>query len=231
MRIIQLILIAFGLICSVNSVFADELNYNLVRLSYKAEQQVENDIMRVTIVASGQAENSKDVSDKVNDDMAWALMKVRGEKFVRSQTLGYQTYPQYKNRVIVSWSASQQLLLESTSVVELTALVGVLQEKLKVQNIQFQVSTQVKKTVNDDLLVLGIGGFREKADLIVKSMGGKEYKVVSMDVNENGKSPMVNYKNRQMDLAMSSASSSTPVVESGESNLAIDVSGSIQILY
>lgn len=231
MRIIQLILIAFGLICSVNSVFADELNYNLVRLSYKAEQQVENDIMRVTIVASGQAENSKDVSDKVNDDMAWALMKVRGKKFVRSQTLGYQTYPQYKNRVIVSWSASQQLLLESTSVVELTALVGVLQEKLKVQNIQFQVSTQVKKTVNDDLLVLGIGGFREKADLIVKSMGGKEYKVVSMDVNENGKSPMVNYKNRQMDLAMSSASSSTPVVESGESNLAIDVSGSIQILY
>ena len=30
--------------------------------------------------------------------------------------------------------------------------------------------------VIDELLVLGIGGFREKADLIVNSMGGKEYK-------------------------------------------------------
>lgn len=231
MKIIQLILIAIGLSCSVNSVFADELNYNLVRLSYKAEQQVENDMMRVTLVASGQAENAKNASDKVNDDMAWALKKVKGKDFVKSQTLGYQTYPQYKNKVIVSWRASQQLLLESGSIIELTALTGVLQEKLKVQNMRFQVSTQMKKKINDELLVLGITGFREKADLIVKSMGGKEYKVVSMDVNGNGYSPMVNYESRQVGMVMSSAAASEPGVESGESNLAVDVTGSIQILY
>lgn len=231
MKVIQLLLVVIGLSCSVNSVIADELNYNLVRLAYKAEQQVENDMMRVTLVASGQAESASDASDKVNDDMAWALSKFKGNSVVKSQTLGYQTYPQHKNSVIVSWKASQQLLLESTSVVELTTLTGVLQEKLKVQNMQFQVSTQKKGTVVDDLLVLGIAGFRQKADLIVKSMGGKEYKVVSMDVNENGSLPMVNYKSRQMDMAVSAAHVSEPGIESGESNLAVDVSGSIQILY
>ena len=231
MKILQLILFVIVLSCSVNGVFADELNYNLVRLSYKAEQKVENDTMRVTFVASGQAENAKDASDKVNEDMAWALKKLNGIGFVKSQTLGYQTYPQYKNKVIVSWRASQQLLLESVNIVELTVLTGVLQEKLKVQNMQFQVSTQMKRAVNDELLVLGISGFREKAELIVKSMGGKEYKVVSMDVNENSYGPMVNYRNRQMNMAMSAVPASEPGIESGESNLAVDVAGSIQILY
>lgn len=231
MKVIQLILVFLGLSCSVNSIFADELNYNLVRLTYKAEQQVENDMMRVTLIASGQAESATDASDKINADMAWALRKIKGKSFVKSQTLGYQTYPQYKNRVIVSWRASQQLLLESASVVDLTTLTGALQQKLKVQNMQFQVSTQKKRTVVDELLVLGIAGFRHKADLIVKSMGGKEYKVVSMDVNENGHVPIVNYKNRQMDMVMSAVQVSEPGIESGESNLAVGVSGSIQILY
>ncbi len=231
MKILQLILFVVVLSCSINSVWADELNYNLVRLSYKAEQQVENDMMRVTFEASGQAENAKNASDKVNDDMAWALKKLKGKGFVKSQTLGYQTYPQYKNKVIVSWRASQQLLLESVDIVALTTLTGVLQENLKVQSMQFQVSTQMKRIVNDELLVLGIAGFREKADLIVKSIGGKEYKIVSMDVNENSYGPIVKYRNRQMDMAMSSVPASEPGVESGKSNLAVDVSGSIQILY
>lgn len=231
MKTIQLILIAFALSCIVNSVYADELNYNIVRLSYMAEQQVENDLMRVTFVASGQAESARDASDKVNDDMAWAQKRLKGKDFVKSQTLSYQTHPQYKNRVIVSWRASQQLLLESASIVELTGLTGVLQEKLKVQNMQFQVSTQMKSTVNDELLVLGISGFRKKADLIVKSMGGKEYKIVSMDVNENGSGPILNYNNRRLDMAMNVAPVSEPGIESGESNLTVHVSGSIQILY
>ncbi len=210
---------------------AEGIDYNIVQLSSSAEQLVENDLMRVTLEANDNGSSAKTVADKVNKDMAWALSVVKGKKDIKVKTMGYNTYPQYKSGTIVGWSANQRLLLESGNQEALTTIVGTLQEKLKVQNMQFAVSTPAKKEVVDTLIEDALNAFKQKAELITKTMGGEQYKLVDVNVGEDGYAPVMRHRAPKMEMAMMSDASAPPAVESGESKITVNVSGTIQIVF
>lgn len=209
---------------------AEDLNYNLVQLGYRAEKQVDNDVMLVSLETSSQANTAAMAASKVNEEMLWALSQVEGVSAIKKETTSYQTYPLYDNKVITSWRVSQRLELESAEISLLTKVVGTLQKKLKVRQMQFVVSEKKRKQVVDSLLVKALKGFGEKAKLVADTLGGERYKLVTLTVDEDGGHPMP-YRGAKMMMAMESAESASPTVEGGDSKVEVSVTGTIQVIY
>lgn len=217
----------------LTSVQAEELNYNLVQLDYSAEKEVDNDVMEVRLEASSEADSAANAAARVNEEMIWALAQVEGLQKIKKETANYQTYPKYTkytSNAISSWRVSQELHLESSDIGKLTTVIGTLQKKLKVQQMRFAVSKTKKKEIIDELLVSALKGFYDKARLITNTVGGDQFKVVSLIVNDGGGQNMV-YRGAKMMMAMESSSVGQPAVEEGNSTLSVTISGTVQIIH
>ncbi|MEH6824577.1 MAG: SIMPL domain-containing protein, partial [Motiliproteus sp.] len=92
----------------------NSLNYNLYHLSASTEEEIDNDIMKVTLLASHQAQQTLEANEVVNQQMASALKILKRTKEIHYKTGNYQTLPIYQNQQIVAWKSSQQIELKST---------------------------------------------------------------------------------------------------------------------
>ncbi len=216
--------------CSCFAAVAEELNYNLVQLSYSATQEVENDMMVVTLRAFGEGKSANEVADKVNSKMQWALEKLKNVSDIKKETTGYETYPRYKSKVIVGWQADQQLRLESKNIKALTNLVGVLQQRLEVENMQFSVSSERRKDIAEKLMVEALQGFYQKAGVIAKTVGGKDFRMTKIEIHDAGGPNYYRSKGVRAEMALLSAPASAPAVETGETVLKVTVAGTIQVV-
>ena len=124
---------------------SEVLNYNLYSLQAAVSRSVENDLMVVSLVATHQAATAAEAGNLVNTDMEWVLAEVEREQAVTARTERYTTSPQYRNQTIVGWTVSQSLHLETDDFEQLTDLVGVLQERVNVQSMQFSVKPETRK--------------------------------------------------------------------------------------
>lgn len=226
----QFILAVWLVFFCCSNIWAEDLNYNLVDFDVQVEKKVSNDKMKVTMTASSQRQKVQEASKQVNQDMAWALESVSNKKSIEARSLGYATYPQYKNSIITGWRVRQQLLMESTDVDSLTDMAGLLQQKLAVENMQFYVSSEKKQASIDRLTAKALLRFHKRAEIIVKNSGGKDYKIVSVTLSNGGQQPPVMGKSYRME-AMAAGVGAAPAVEAGESVLAVRAAGTIQVIY
>jgi predicted secreted protein len=212
-----------------NGDLSHSLNYNLYHLSASAEDEIDNDIMKVTLLASHQSMQSSEANKVVNQQMSAALKILKKTKDIHYETGSYQTQPIYKNQQISGWKASQQIELKSTNVDQLSDVVGKLQTELKISSMRFDVSKPVRQKAENALSVEALNQFKERALLIQKTMGANSYHVVAIDINTGTQRPPVR---RMMRAEMAMASdSSTPSVEAGNSNVTVNVTGQIQLVF
>lgn len=222
------ILLFAGLLILATAPYAEELNYNVIGLSAKAEREVPNDLMRVLLMVEHQANKAKDVSQKVNVDMSWALAKLKKQKGVKYETQQYSTHPVYEKTKIKAWRASQQLMLESEDFEKLSNLILVLQAKLQVKSMSFEPTKKTRKNVEDELVAEALDAYKSRARLVQENMQADTYKIVNMQVNTQGHhSPR--YRAQPRMKMMSMESKSAPAVEGGSSTLSVNVTGQIQL--
>jgi predicted secreted protein len=221
-----LALLAFFLAGPV--VAADEINYNIVNLNAERSRQVENDVMVVLLRTVAEADRAVDAARKVNEQQAWADGVIKTAKAVSYRTMQYQTRPLYQNRQITGWSVSQQIRLESSDIKELTTLVGILQERLQVSSMQFEISPDRRQKETDSLTVEALQAYRDKAKMISQTLGAGDYRLVTISVQENN--PPIPYYRAQAE-AMAVQAQAPPVVEAGDSQVIVSISGSIQLIF
>lgn len=222
------ILMLAGLLVAAVTVHADDLNYNVISLSAKAEREVPNDLMSVQLMVEHQANKANEVSQQVNADMSWALAKLKSQKGIKYETQQYSTHPVYEKTKIKAWRASQQLMVESEDFEKLSNLILVLQAKLQVKNMRFEPTKKTRKQVEDELVSEALDAYKSRAALVQKNMQATSYKVVNMQVNTQGNyAPMYRAQPR-MHMAMSVAEAA-PAVEGGNSTLSVHVNGQIQL--
>lgn len=209
---------------------AEDLNYNLYQLSASAEDEIDNDIMKVTLLATHQASIASEANKVVNKQMAPALEALKKSTGVKYETGNYQTQPIYQNQQIVGWKASQEVELKSTDFNQLSAVVGKLQKNLKVTSMGFEVSKTVRQQAEQRLSVDALNQFKERAMLIQKTMGATGYQVVNIDVNTDSQRPPVRYAMMRAEAA-TSYDASGPSIESGDSTIKVNVSGQIQLIF
>ncbi len=223
----MILLLCSGLLGLPVSLYAHDSEplFNQVHIQVQAERDIANDLMQVMLVSEHQGKTPASLARKVNGDTSWALQKARNNNDFKVSTRAYQTYPDYRDGRVIGWRVSQEIIIKSENMAALGELVGELQERLQVRNMQFSASKKSRDTIEDELIDEAMEAFEHRAGIIKKHMGDQDYRVVNIHVNSNNQvQPMMRNRHRAMAMEMADA----PAVEAGTSTVTVSVSGSIQ---
>jgi predicted secreted protein len=230
LRVLGLLFCATALACPAVSL-ADDTEQVEDRVSFQVEvgRDVENDLVTAILNASAEALQPAKLADTINSSMTWALQQVRANQKVKSRSGTYQTYPVYEDKKIVRWRGRQELQLESQDVDQLSELVGTLQDRLQMQSLQFSVSADKRRQVEDQLIEQALAAYQQRADIIRKSLGAQDYTLVEVNIHTAGQDRPIPLRAEAAPM-LSRASVAQPAMEQGTSRVTIQASGKIRLL-
>jgi len=208
------------------SAHEEETLFNVINLQAQAEREIPNDQMIVILATEHEGSNAASISQEINKNMQWALDIIKTYKDVDSKTGNYQTYPIYNKQIITGWRSSQQLEIKSENMAGLTELVGKLQEKLQVKQMNFSPTDATRKQHENELIEEAMVAFKERVAIVGKHMDQKSHRIVNIHISSGGYQPPIMYERAMKTMAMDVSSS--PAVEAGMSKITVNVSGSVQ---
>ena len=205
-----------------------EPRYNRASFSVSATEDVGNDTLVAVLTVQRDGSGARQLAAEVNQVMAWALAKAKEAPAIAVQTLDYQTTPIYQKNVLTGWRVSQSLRLEGRETAAVSDLVGVLQERLNLQQVGYEVSRERRKEVEDRLIGEAIAAFQARAKRIAGDLQRRAFRLVQMDVS-TGPVPMPLYRQRAMPMAMAEMAAAPPAIEAGTQTINVGVSGEIEL--
>lgn len=227
-RFIYLIITAFVLALSMTgpiNAAEEALRYNQVHFQVERTRAVDNDRMQAVLSTTAEDDNTARLADQINKTMDWALKAAKTKTKIEVRTGGYRTHPVYDKDKIRRWRATQELIIEGSDFAELGGLIGQLQERLQVTSINFSVSAEKRRAVEDDLIAQSLEAYKQRAELVRKQLAAKSYRIVDISINTGGGQPVPLMRG----LAMESASVAPPALEAGTSTLTLIVGGTIEL--
>ena len=211
---------------------AEGINYNQVSLRAEASQEVPRDLMIVTLYTEAQNSDSAKLAAEITTTMNNALNQAKQVKEVTLRQGSRNSFPIYDNKTqkITGWRERAELRLESTDFAALSKLTGELMQTLKMGNMQFTVANATRKTSEDALLKDAVNAFKARAQLATDALGGKGYKIVSLNLNSNGyPQPYMRGAMRMKAAAPAMDSAPTPEIEAGTSEVSMSADGVIEV--
>ncbi len=204
-----------------------EPRYDRIRFSVVVETEVDNDLLVAVLYAQREGTDAAALASEVNAAVGWGLERAKTVPSVKAQTLGYQTSPIYNKQTLTGWRVRQSLRLESADSAVLSDLIGVLQQRLAVESIDYQVSPQARRTAEERLIAEAVEAFRQRADLVAKSWGQPDYRLVEMQVNtQPGPQP---YPRMAMAMEMQAAAAPPPPIEAGTQSVQVSIDGAVEL--
>ncbi|EIK95122.1 hypothetical protein PMM47T1_17985 [Pseudomonas sp. M47T1] len=218
-----------GLLVSLPAL-ADEPRYNQISLRAEVSQEVPRDLMLVTLYSEEQNADPAKLAAQVTEAMNKALGKARAVKEVKISQGSRNSYPIYddKGQKITGWRERAELRLESADFPALSTLTGQLLQDLKMGGMSFTISPKTRTQSEDALLKDAVAAFKARAQLATEALGGKGYKVVSMNLNSSGYQQPFPRAAMMMKSAMAD-SAPTPEVEAGTSQVSMNADGTIEV--
>lgn len=209
---------------------------NIVKLNTSATMQVDNDEMTVLLAVEHQGANSVIVAHQVNQDMRWALEKVKHHQSIIHETYSYSTRPIYNEKEyrekqtlrkkIIAWRSTQQLSLVSEDIEQLTQLVGQLQNKLTVRHMRFSPSKNTRLEAENKLIEEALMTLKDKVGIVLHTMDAQHYRILNLDIGNNQSAPIATYRQGR---AQAMTADLAPVVSAGKSEVKISISGRVQL--
>lgn len=204
-------------------------SYNRVHLTASATGSVENDTMKAVLRAQEEGENTAQLADQVNQRVSWGVERVKKYPSLKVETKSYSTQPLYYKNKITGWRVSQSISIESRkSEEELSQLLSVLQERLDLQQISFEISPEKRRMSEDNLIVEAIAAFESRAKIVTTELGFDQYRIVNVQVGASGGSPVYRRPAMAMSMERASADMAPPSIEAGESQLTVSINGEIE---
>lgn len=197
---------------------------NLVTVQTQAVRHVPNDIARAFLAVEAEDQDPARLADTVNRAMAWALDAAKQAREVRVETGGYSTQPVYTKNVLSHWRAAQELRLESRDVEALTRLIAKLQSRLQLKWMDFRVSPEQRRKVENELITEALGAFKERVGVARAGLGFKGYDIVDVNINTGGNEIRPMQAMRAM-----AAEVGAPALEAGTSEITVVVSGTVRM--
>lgn len=210
---------------------ADEPRYNQVSLRAEVSQEVERDLMMVTLYTEAQDSDPAKLAAQISDTLNKALAQARQAQGVTLRQGTRNSYPVYddKGQKITGWRERAEIRMESADFATLSKLTGELLQSLKMASMDFSIAPATRKTSEDALLKEAVGAFKGRAALATEAMGGKSYKVVNLNLNTSGFNPVFARAPMMMKAAQAGAPV-TPQVEPGTSEVNITAEGTIEVI-
>jgi predicted secreted protein len=206
----------------------EQIPRDQVSFRVEATREVANDWVTATLGVEEESNDVAGLAARVNQRMGAALALAKQDARLTVSSGAYQTQPVYDRTRIVRWRASQDLVLETGEVEAIAQTSGKLQAQgLLLRGIQFGVSPETKKRMDDELIVEGLSVFRERAGLIARGLGRRGWNLIHVTVGEAGQPPMP-YLQRSMALE-AAAAPAPPALEAGTSTLRVEVNATIEL--
>lgn len=204
---------------------------NRVSFSVESTREVENDRVTASVGVTAEDTDPARLADRINKDVAWGLGLAKAEQGIRVRSGGYRTWPieDPKRAELRRWRGSQVLVIEGSDPVRVAALLGELQARLQLQSLDFGVSRQRQREVEDELVDEALAAFRDRAERVRKKLGASGYELVQLNVDTGGSPPMPLHMARGM--AMAEAAPAPPALEAGTSTLSVRVQATIELRF
>ncbi|NWB97880.1 SIMPL domain-containing protein [Pseudomonas gingeri] len=226
-----LLALSLSTLASLPALAADEPHYNQISLRAEASQEVSRDLMIVTLYTEAQNSDPAKLAADITTTLNKALGQAKAVKDINLRQGSRNSYPIYDNKTqkITGWRERAELRLESADFAALSKLTGELMQDLKMQSMDFAIATNTRKASEDALLKEAIAAFKARAQLATDALGGKGYKIVSLNLNSNGY-PQPFPRGAMMMKAAAMDSAPTPDVEAGKAQVSMNADGVIEIL-
>lgn len=210
---------------------ADEPRYNQISLRAEVSQEVAHDRMYVTLYTEAQSEDPGKLAAGVTKTLNAAIDQARKVQAVKVSLGSRQSYPVYENEgsKISAWRERAELRLESTEFARLSQLTADLLGELKMAEMSFAVAEDTRKASEDGLIKQAIEAFKARAQLATEAVGGKGYKLVSLNLNSGGFQPVMPMRAMAMDSGSFSKSAPAPQIEAGTSRVSMSADGMIEV--
>jgi predicted secreted protein len=226
-----LVLLAVVALAPAPTLAHDEEAKSLRRVSFQVERsrEVDNDWLRASVVAQAEDADAAAVADRVNQAMSWALARAKVVPGLKLHTTGYQTWPIQEAGRIRRWRASQQLLIEGSDASAITKLLGDLQSKVQLGGLDFTLSPERRRAVEEELSVEVLKAFRAKADLVADTLGAGNYQIVRIDLGGGaGIVPMADAM-MMARAGMAEKAVAAPSAEGGRSQVSVQAGATIEL--
>lgn len=196
-----------------------------VRFGVERTREVDNDWASATIGVTHEDGDPARLAARINEDMTWALAIAKSGEKMEVRTGGYRTHPvsDPKRGRITRWRGGQDLVIESGDAAALSAMLGRLQERLQLRNIQQSVSETLRKQVEDELIAEVVEAYEARATRMAKLMGARGHQLIELNLDSPGAPPPVYLQTRGRAMAME-ADMAPPPIEGGTSTLRMGAS-------
>ena len=178
-------------------------------------------------VFRGNGFKSGGLSEKQNKTIAQALALTKDYPSVKVSTAGTSTYPIYDRdgRTLSAWRMRSQIRLESRDIAAMSTLIGKLQSRLAVSQINLEPAPETRRAAENQATVAAISGF-PAAQLIADTLGRK-YRIQRLSVNQSGTHPPV-YMRAKVAMATAEAAPSTDRGW-GKAPYPVNINGTVEV--
>jgi predicted secreted protein len=207
---------------------APEQKFDAVELQAEAHRELSNDTLNAVLFAELNETDATKLASALNRTLNEALAAAKEFKAVRVRSGNNQTYPVYdRQQRLTGWRGRAELRLESRDFQAAAALIGKLQAGMRLGQISFSASAELRKAAEDELIAEAIKAFRSRADIARSALGARQYRIRRISIHTGGAFPPP----RPM-LARAAAASEAlppPQFEGGTSQISVSVNGTIEV--
>lgn len=208
------------------------LNYGLLNFSAEASRKVDNDQTNATMTKVVQDKSSTEVARRISETLNQAVIIAKKYPQVQVSTGNQSTYPQYdKNQKINGWTGNASLNLKSTDTVAISKLIAELQSFMTLDGINFSVSDNTRRKVEQELMVEASTAFQNQAKALLPVWNARDYQLVSLDFNRGGDYGGRGYGVPMMAMAsMKESAVANQDFQVGESTITVTANGNVQLM-
>ncbi|MEB3753405.1 SIMPL domain-containing protein [Acinetobacter sp. MD2(2019)] len=206
-------------------------SYNMINLQANASRQVLNDQMQVVLYIEKNNKQPAVLATETTQAMNQALASARAYPQIKVTTGTQTTQPIYddKNK-LKDWRSYAELRVEGTDFKAVSQLVSQLQNTFQTQSVQFNVSDDLRRKVENELMVDASKQFQQRAESLTKVWHKSSYQLVNLNINSNTNAYAQPYlRANVMKAAMDSEAAPVQDVSAGETKFNVTANGSIQL--
>lgn len=232
MRYLALTTLLLGTTLSTMSIAAENepLNYNIVNVQADATRQVSNDEMHAVLFIEKTNKQPAELSAQITQLMNQAIATAKKYPQVKVETGSQTTYPIYDNdsQKLKEWRGRAEVRLESKDFKAASQLINELQQNFQTQSINFTVSDEQRKKVENELMVEASKNFQQRAQILTQAWNKSSYNLVSLNINTNNYAPQPIMMRASMAKFEAADAGGGQNMAAGESKITVNANGTVQ---
>lgn len=204
-----------------------------INISATAETELANDVVIIRFRVEKEGKDADKIREYINKVTTIIQKRLKNEKNLKHKTISRNmtavwSYPRNLPRLRTSWKMTQTEQVVSTKLDAVPSWLHVIETQgAHLDSLTFRISNQTSKKALKQLRIDAIQSFKEQAQLLTQSIGGKSFRIIQLHASNQNPRP------QQLErFALSDATQTTaPSLSSGEGNLRVTVTGVIEVPF